>query len=63
MDFDGEKGWLCGNYVYIGDFDVYMDYIVMIGFYLLMWDEFSVFIDGWFLFFVCSVIIIDDDVD
>ncbi len=62
-DPDGEKGWLRGNYAYIGDFDAHMDHIATTGFYLPTWDELSAFIDGRLSLPARSVIITDDDAD
>lgn len=60
---DGEKGWLRGNYAYIGDFDAQMNHIATTGFYLPTWDELSAFIDGRLSLPARSVIITDDDAD
>ena len=60
---DGEKGWLRGNYAYIGDFDAQMNHIATTGFYLPTWDELSAFIDGRLFLPTHSVIITDDDAD
>ncbi|CAH0157763.1 Poly-beta-1,6-N-acetyl-D-glucosamine N-deacetylase [Microbacterium oxydans] len=60
---DGEKGWLRGNYAYIGDFDAQMNHIATTGFYLPTWDELSAFIDGRLFLPARSVIITDDDAD
>lgn len=60
---EGEKGWLRGNYAYIGDFDAHMDHIATTGFYLPTWDELSAFIDGRLYLPARSVIITDDDAD
>lgn len=60
---DGEKGWLRGNYAYIGDFDAQMGHIATTGFYLPTWDELSAFIDGRLFLPARSVIITDDDAD
>ncbi|MBO9626900.1 MAG: polysaccharide deacetylase family protein [Microbacterium sp.] len=60
---EGEKGWLRGNYAYIGDFDAQMGHIAASGFYLPTWDELSAFIDGRLFLPAHSVIITDDDAD
>ncbi|TQL85340.1 polysaccharide deacetylase family protein [Microbacterium saperdae] len=60
---DGEKGWLRGNYAYIGDFEAQMEHIATTGFYLPTWDELSAFIDGRLYLPARSVIITDDDAD
>ncbi|WP_307380956.1 polysaccharide deacetylase family protein [Microbacterium sp. W4I20] len=60
---EGEKGWLRGNYAYIGDFDAQMNHIATTGFYLPTWDELSAFIDGRLFLPARSVIITDDDAD
>ncbi|PRB13920.1 polysaccharide deacetylase family protein [Microbacterium sp. MYb62] len=60
---EGEKGWLRGNYAYIGDFDAQMNHIATTGFYLPTWDELSAFIDGRLSLPARSVIITDDDAD
>ncbi|MFD8770000.1 polysaccharide deacetylase family protein [Microbacterium oxydans] len=60
---EGEKGWLRGNYAYIGDFDAQMNHIATTGFYLPTWDELSAFIDGRLSLPAKSVIITDDDAD
>lgn len=60
---EGEKGWLRGNYAYIGDFDAQMQHIATTGFYLPTWDELSAFIDGRLFLPAHSVIITDDDAD
>ncbi|MFJ2553230.1 polysaccharide deacetylase family protein [Microbacterium sp. NPDC087591] len=60
---DGEKGWLRGNYAYIGDFEAQMEHIATTGFYLPTWDELSAFIDGRLFLPARSVIITDDDAD
>ncbi|MFF3029206.1 polysaccharide deacetylase family protein [Microbacterium sp. NPDC057944] len=60
---EGEKGWLRGNYAYIGDFDAQMNHIATTGFYLPTWDELSAFIDGKLYLPARSVIITDDDAD
>ena len=62
-DPEGEKGWLRGNYAYIGDFDAQMNHIATTGFYLPTWDELSAFIDGRLSLPAKSVIITDDDAD
>ena len=62
-DPGGEKGWLRGNYAYIGDFEAQMQHIATTGFYLPTWDELSAFIDGRLLLPARSVIITDDDAD
>ncbi|MFE7068355.1 xylanase [Microbacterium sp. NPDC057658] len=59
----GEKGWLRGNYAYIGDFEAHMAHIATTGFYLPTWDELSAFIDGRLSLPARSVIITDDDAD
>ncbi|WP_217183315.1 polysaccharide deacetylase family protein [Streptomyces sp. AC495_CC817] len=59
----GEKGWLRGNYAYIGDFDAQMNHIASTGFYLPTWDELSAFIDGRLYLPARSVVITDDDAD
>lgn len=60
---EGEKGWLRGNYAYIGDFEAHMNHIATTGFYLPTWDELSAFIDGRLFLPPRSVIITDDDAD
>lgn len=60
---EGEKGWLRGNYAYIGDFDAQMSHIATTGFYLPTWDELGAFIDGRLSLPARSVIITDDDAD
>ncbi|WP_435746102.1 polysaccharide deacetylase family protein [Microbacterium sp. PMB16] len=60
---EGEKGWLRGNYAYIGDFDAQMNHIATTGFYLPTWDELSAFIDGRLFLPARSVIVTDDDAD
>lgn len=60
---EGEKGWLRGNYAYIGDFEAHMTHIASTGFYLPTWDELSAFIDGRLSLPARSVIITDDDAD
>ena len=60
---DGERGWLRGNYAYIGDFDAHMNHIATTGFYLPTWDELSAFIDGRLSLPAKSVIVTDDDAD
>ena len=60
---EGEKGWLRGNYAYVGDFDAHMNHIATTGFYLPTWDELSAFIDGRLSLPARSVIITDDDAD
>jgi hypothetical protein len=60
---EGEKGWLRGNYAYIGDFDAQMNHIATTGFYLPTWDELSAFIDARLSLPAKSVIITDDDAD
>jgi hypothetical protein len=60
---EGEKGWLRGNYAYIGDFDAHMNHIASTGFYLPTWDELSAFIDGRLFLPARSVIVTDDDAD
>lgn len=62
-DPEGEKGWLRGNYAYIGDFDAQMNHIATTGFYLPTWDELSAFIDGRLFLPARSVIVTDDDAD
>lgn len=62
-DPEGEKGWLRGNYAYIGDFDAQMNHIATTDFYLPTWDELSAFIDGRLSLPAKSVIITDDDAD
>ncbi|MCT1477968.1 polysaccharide deacetylase family protein [Microbacterium sp. p3-SID336] len=62
-DPNGEKGWLRGNYAFIGDFDAQMNHIATTGFYLPTWDELSAFIDGRLFLPARSVIITDDDAD
>lgn len=60
---EGEKGWLRGNYAFIGDFDAQMAHIAGTGFYLPTWDELSAFIDGRLFLPDRSVLITDDDAD
>lgn len=60
---DGERGWLRGNYAFIGDFEAQMEHIATTGFYLPTWDELSAFIDGRLFLPARSVIITDDDAD
>lgn len=60
---EGEKGWLRGNYAYIGDFDAQMNHIATTGFYQPTWDELSAFIDGRLFLPARSVIVTDDDAD
>lgn len=59
----GEKGWLRGNYAYVGDFEAHMNHIATGGFYLPTWQELSAFIDGRLFLPNHSVIVTDDDAD
>ena len=60
---EGEKGWLRGNYAYIGDFEAQMAHIEQTRFYLPTWDELDAFIDGALYLPPRSVIVTDDDAD
>ena len=60
---EGEKGWLHGNYAYIGDFEAQMAHIEQTRFYLPTWDELDAFIDGALYLPPRSVIVTDDDAD
>nr|WP_232528223.1 polysaccharide deacetylase family protein [Microbacterium sp. MAH-37] len=60
---EGERGWLRGNYAYIGDFEAQMRYLADQRFYLPTWDELDAFIDGRLFLPARSVIITDDDAD
>ncbi len=60
---EGEKGWLRGNFAYIGDFTAQMAYIAAQRFYLPTWDELNAFIDGRLYLPPRSLVITDDDAD